>query len=164
MFTDAPEFRLWIQRASDAEPPFRLRWQVMDGRGTLLLPRGGGTDAAPATSSGTQSQLSATDVIQTRFLVVSDRGGKRNQFALDGLAKAQLDALDDTGWHALGLDTSGASLVIPTKPTPPPPAQAPPSPQQRIQDLEASLAKAQSRVSELTRRVEELEAELRSAE
>jgi len=165
VFTDAPEFRLWIQRAPGSESPFALRWQVMGGRGTLLLPRGGGTDAAPATSSGTRSQLTLSDLATTRFLVVSDRSGSRNQFQLGPFEQAALGALDAAIWTALTMDQGGTALALPifAQPEQEPAISPQAESQVRIAELEQALTDAQQRVAALTSRVAELEGKIDAA-
>ena len=165
MFTDAPEFRLWVQRDPESDPPYALRWQVMGGRGTLLLPRGGGTDASPAAPSGTQTQMSADDLQATRFVVVSDRSGTRNQFHLSPLSADPLAALEAGGWTTLEIDDLGSALALPQsanadliEDTDPHDKAA-----TRIAALESELAAAQQRVATLTRRVAELEGEIDAA-
>lgn len=165
MFTDAPEFRLWIQHDSRSEPPFALRWQVIGGRGTLFLPRGGGTDAAPATPSGTRSQLDIEDLQATRFVVVSDRSGARHPFELGPFTSDALTALDADTWTALVADQGGTALRLPSSPQESDTLRADPPGEKstKIEELERALHTSQQRVAALTRRVAELEGQLDAA-
>ncbi len=165
MFTQAPEFRIWLQRDPDGDPPFRLRWQVMGGRGTLLLPRGGGTDAAPATPSGTLSDLSPASLEEARFIVVSDRSGGRNQFSLGPFEPESLHGLGSGAWTTLTMNQAGTALVLPAGPPPAEntPSQAEEAPDQdRIRELKVALAAAQQEVLDLTHQVQELEGRVAS--
>jgi hypothetical protein len=162
VFTNAPDFRLWVCSDPSSVPPFSLRWQVIAGRATLLLPRGGGTDAAPASSSATRVQMSLEDLNLTRFVVVSDHSGARHMFRVGPIELPALQALQPSTWTALQLD--GASALILNHPGPVLPAPAPAAPEAaRIAALEAALEQSQQRVVALTRRVAELEGEIDAA-
>ena len=166
MFTNAPEFRLWLQRNTAEDPPFRLRWQVLEGRGTLVLPRGGGKDAAPATSSGTLSHLSPSALHQARFVVVSDASGGRNLFSLGPFDLVRLDQLDNEAWIALDWNPEGTALELPPSPAgdpiAPPPPPAPITAQDRIHTLEEALARTERRAEGLSRRVADLERQIQA--
>jgi len=159
VFTNAPEFRLWIARNPEEEPPFRLRWQVMAGRGTMLLPRGAGLDSAPASSSGTLNQLDRPSLENSRFFVVSDRGTSRNHFALGPFEAEDLEALETGKWHPLEMGHSGAlqlhlgATTIDFEPS----NHDPGNPENRIAQLESNLGDAHQRVSSLTQQIAALQ-------
>jgi hypothetical protein len=165
MFTDAPEFRLWLFKNPEPDCSFSIRWQVMGGRGTLLLPRGGGTDAAPAAASGTHTQMSQEDLAQSRFVVVSQRSNSRNQFVLGPFDKSRLDAMKASAWTALIMDQGGSRLTLSERTSESPQGTTDPHTQaiSRIDELERALAAAQQRVATLTRRVAILESEIDAA-
>jgi hypothetical protein len=115
-----PHFRIWI-RKDDAGPGlFALRFDIVDGRGTLVLPRTAGTAASPAVVTDSATGLTASELAKTRFLVIKDGETERHAFFLGPFSDDELGAVPEKDWADLLITKTRAGMCLVYVPGTPP--------------------------------------------
>lgn len=96
-----PHYRIWVRRQAEWGGSYSLRFEVARGRGLLRVARPGVTVDPPARASGQEDGLTASQVLQSRFLYAGDGQRGRRALSLGRVDIAALSGLYGSDWVEL---------------------------------------------------------------
>lgn len=150
-------YRIWVRRSTERGGSYALRFEATRGKGLLRVVRPGVMVDPPARATGEEDGLTASQVLQSRYIHAADGGRPRQQVLFGRIDLGVLSSLEPEVWHECGdQDEDGRRYAT----VGPPPADededvddAPTDVQRMIAELRAHLRDATPLVDDAPMRV-----------
>lgn len=95
-------YRIWVRRSTEPGGSYALRFEATRGKGLLRVVRPGVMVDPPARTAGVEEGLTASQVLQSRYIHAADGGRPRQQVLFGRIDLGVLSSLEPEVWHECG--------------------------------------------------------------
>lgn len=106
-------FRIWVRRSTERGGSYAIRFELHRARGLLRVVRPGVTVDPPARPTGIEEGLTASQLLQSRFILAAEGGRARQAVLFGRIDPVGLSTLEPEVWHECGdLEADGRRYVV----------------------------------------------------